>query len=292
MGLRMRARFDLPVGYRMILKKCLSIAVKEAYAESFEGFAIHDALPSREGVAHHRGRGRLGTLPLAGGSGERALIRRCIRGGILGRFVRGTYLNLGVPRPFRELQVSDYARIRGVDTPEILAVAVEHVSPLFYKGAIAMREISPGADLQAELLVVRCPPDAEALEKKRSIISSLGRLVARMHGADIYHADLHLKNVLLSGGNEKQGMYLLDLDDARICGQLSDFRKCLNLLRLYRSAEKVNRRNRVITRTDLLRFLRSYAGESSQSMNELVRKLRRMLPFWRFKWRLSDALGV
>ena len=292
MGPRMRAGFNLPVNYRMVSRDNLDIAVKEAYAESFEGFAIPDMMAHPEDDAPHHGRGRLISLPLADGSGERVLVRRCIRGGILGRFVRGTYLNYGVPRPLRELRVSEYARTRGIPTPEVLAAAFERVSPLFYKGAVAIREVSPAADLQTELLAVKCSPDAEVLERKRSVISSLGRLVAKMHGAGIYHADLHLKNALLYRGGEDQDVYVLDLDDARICEPLSDFRKCLNLLRLYRSAEKVNRRNRVITRTDLFRFLTSYARESSRPVRELARKLERMLPLWRFKWKLSDALGI
>ncbi len=146
--------------------------------------------------------------------------------------------------------------------------------------------------MQAELLSLDSPAGSEALEKKRRTISLLGQLVAKMHAAGIYHADLHLKNILLSESTEGSKLYLLDLDAARILNPLSDYRKCMNLLRLYRSAQKVNRRRRVIARTDLLRFLHSYAEESSRPVKELVARLRRMLPFWRVKWKLSDMFGV
>ncbi len=291
-GLQMRKRFDVPAGYRMVVRDSLNIVVKEGYAQSFEGFAIPEIEPDRGAGASHHGRGRLTPLPLGGGSSERALVRRCIRGGILGRFLRGTYLNRGTPRPFEELRISDYARAHDIPTPEVVAAAFERVSPLFYKGALAVREISPAADLQAELLAASRPLDRAALARKRRTASSLGKLVAKMHAAGIYHADLHLKNILLSEKGEGPELYLLDLDAAKIRRPLSDFGRRLNLLRLLRSAEKVNRRARTITRTDLLRFLRSYADESSRSMRELAAELGRMLPVWRCKWKLSDVLGV
>jgi tRNA A-37 threonylcarbamoyl transferase component Bud32 len=113
-----------------------------------------------------------------------------------------------------------------------------------------------------------------------------------MHGAGIRHADLHLKNVLLTEEEGSPKLYLLDLDAATISQPLSDLAKCVNLLRLYRSVEKVNRRRTVITRTDALRFLRSYADESSQPIRSLTGRLARLKPFWQLKWKLSDSLGA
>jgi len=287
----MQTGFDLPVGYRMVSKDDLTAAVQEAYVGSFKSFAIPDALSSEEGSGSLHGRGKLTSLPMADGSDEQLLIRRYIRGGILGRFVKGIYVNVGVPRPLRELQVSDHARACGIPTPEILAAAFERIPPFFYKGAVAMREICPGADLETELLAVHSS-GVESRKRKRDIVSSLGQLIAKMHAAGIYHADLHLKNTMLSERDEGMRLYVLDLDNARTCEPLSDFKKCMNLLRLYRSAEKINRQKRVITRTDLFRFLRSYAGESLQPVKQLTRRLRIMLPFWRLKWTISDAIGV
>jgi tRNA A-37 threonylcarbamoyl transferase component Bud32 len=155
-----------------------------------------------------------------------------------------------------------------------------------------MREIARSRDLQAELLRIDHAADHESLVRKRRTIDLLGRLVARMHAAGIYHADLHLKNVLLAEGTAGDTLYVLDLDAAKMYPTLSDTRKLMNLVRLYRSVEKLNRGSRLITRTDLLRFLQAYADESSRAVREVAGKLMTMLPLWRLKWKLSDVLGV
>jgi tRNA A-37 threonylcarbamoyl transferase component Bud32 len=226
-------------------------------------------------------------IAFAADDSERALIRRCIRGGILGRFLKEAYLNIGRPRPLKELLVSEYARTSNIPTPKVVAAVVERANPLWYRGALVTREVSPGVDLQEEALAFD-PHDLEAVRSKRRCIDSLGRLIGRMHAAGIYHADLHLKNILKSG----EKLYLLDLDAARICRPLPERRKLMNLLRLYRSAQKINRRRPVITRADLLRFARAYSAESNISQENLLRDIREMLPLWRLKWRLSDLLKI
>lgn len=274
----------LPAGYRMIRAGKARVAVREEYAEAFSNFA----LPEIDGLRSDgfmSGRSRLIPIPLAGDGSERGLIRRSIRGGMLGRFLKESYLNVGRPRPLRELRISEYARASGVSTAEVAAAIVEKANALLYRGAVVTREIHPAADLEEEALSFS-PQDRPGA--KRRCIESLGRLIARMHGAGIYHADLHLKNVLKSG----EKLYLLDLDAASLRNPLPDFKKRMNLLRLYRSTQKINRRKRVITRTDMLRFVRSYAAASNRPEEALLRGLRRMLPLWRLKWRLSDMLKI
>ena len=283
---------NLPAGYRLVSRNGLNIVFKEGYEQSFESFLLPKITAKHDKPSGLYGRSQLTSMPLGDGSAERILVRRCVRGGILGWFFREIYLNRHIPRPLEELKVSEYARSRDVPTPQILAAAYEKVTVFFYKGAIAMREVSPSEDLQSALLAVNESAGGKTVERKRCLIPLLGRLIAKMHEAGIYHADLHLKNVLVAGEEKDPMMYLIDLDAAKVFRPLSDFRKCLNLLRLYRSAQKVNRRRRVITRADLLRFLRSYAEESSRPTSELAAKLGRMLPVWRVKWKLSDMLGV
>jgi tRNA A-37 threonylcarbamoyl transferase component Bud32 len=283
---------DPPSGYCIVLKNGLNIVFKEGYTDTFRDFVIPDSAADPDSRRFLQGRGPLVRLPVHENSEEHVVVRKYFRGGVLGRFLRDKYLNLGTPRPLKELAVSEFAHAHDIPTPDILAAAVEKVGPFFYKGALAMREIQPGRDLQTELLDSGHSPGREALEKKRQAISLLGSLVAKMHAAGIYHADLHLKNILISDGHARPTLYVLDLDAARILRPFSDFRRCLNLMRLYRSARKVNARNRVISRTDYFRFLRAYAGESSRTVRELVEQLERMLPWWRLKWKFSDMLGV
>jgi tRNA A-37 threonylcarbamoyl transferase component Bud32 len=277
---------DLPAGYRLMRIKDVSLAVKEEYAEVFSSFALPDAKKA-QGEGRQSGRGQLVQLSLTADGVERALVRRSLRGGVLGRLCGEIYLSIGFPRPVKELRVSEYARSHAVQTPEIIAAAVEKADALFYRGAVVTRQIAYGLDLQ-EAALAYAPIDRESIAEKRRCIDSFGRLIARMHGAGIYHADLHLKNVLKSGDE----LYLLDLDAARIFGRMSDYRKRANLLRLYRSVQKINRRKRAITRTDLLRFAHSYAAESGRSEKILSKELTKMLPPWRLKWWLSDLMKI
>jgi len=281
----------LPSGYRMVLREGLNIAVKEGYAVTFKDFVMPQVSGDSQDSAVHHGRSQLVSLPLVEDPSERILIRRYVRGGIPGRFLKETYLKCGPPRPLKELEISEYARAQGIATPEVLAAAFERVSPFFYRGAIAVREVAPSSDLQAELLADNSRSlNSQAIRKKRRMIDALGRLIAKMHAAGIYHADLHLKNVLLAEKGEQSELYLLDLDAAKIFRPLSDFRKCMNLLRLFRSVQKVNRRRQVVTRGDVVRFLRAYTEESSRSARELLERLKGLTPFWRLKWKLSDLM--
>jgi tRNA A-37 threonylcarbamoyl transferase component Bud32 len=249
---------DFP-GYQVVVRDNLTTVVKKGYTRSFQNFRIPEVSDSKDTQSPHHGRARLISFPLSENPEERALVRRYVRGGVLGRFLKGKYLNWGKPRPLKELEASEFARSRGIPTPEILATAVERSSPLFYKGAIAVREISPSEDLQTVLLRTDQSSASGAPVEKGKIAASLGRLIAKMHKAGIYHADLHLKNILLSGKGADGEIYLLDLDAARIYNPLSDFRKCMNLLRLLRSAEKVNdrlmgKRRKANGEREILRF--------------------------------------
>ncbi len=287
-----RRELNPPPGYQMTSQDGLKIVFREGYAESFDGFTLPDTSSGEHGGANRQGRGELIPMSLAGASGERALVRRCLRGGLLGRLLKDLYLGGKSPRPLRELEVSQYARSQGIPTPEILAVAIERVGPFFYRGAVVVREISPGSDLQAELLAIGCNGPPSQMLRKRRLISLLGELVAKMHAAGIWHADLHLKNVLAADEGGEPKLHLLDLDAASVRNPLPDLGARMNLLRLYRSVEKVNRINTIITRTDRLRFARAYAAESSQSVRRLMERINRLLPIWRLKWKLSDLLGV
>ena len=275
---------DLPSGYRLIKSGQLEAVAKEEYVPLFSDFQLPRIRKSGGGRS---GRADLIPIALAPDSSNTGLIRRSLRGGVFGRLLKELYLDVGRPRPLRELQIATYARSVGVQTPEIAAALVERANRLFYRGALVTKEISPSRDLQEEALAF-LPRDRQAIREKRQCIRSAGRLVARMHDAGIQHADLHLKNILKSGDM----LYLLDFDAARFRNPLPERAKRMNLLRLYRSVQKINRNRPVITRTDVIRFMRSYAGETGHSKEALLKGLRRMLPAWRLKWRLSDMLKV
>ena len=61
-----------------------------------------------------------------------------------------------------------------------------------------------------------------------------GALIARMHDAGIWHADLQLRNILITA----EGPYLIDFDGAKRMGRVPPLQRARNLLRLRRSLQK------------------------------------------------------
>ena len=92
-------RLDVPSGYRVVSKNDRNIIFKKGYEETFKGFAVPDAVSPDNSRKSHHGRAPLITMPLSPETGDRAVVRKCIRGGILGRIIKEMYVNCGNPRP-------------------------------------------------------------------------------------------------------------------------------------------------------------------------------------------------
>ena len=61
-----------------------------------------------------------------------------------------------------------------------------------------------------------------------------------MHDAGIYHADLHLKNILLKqDASGAFSAYIIDLDKSFVVDKLTVEQRMKNLLRLNRSIDKI-----------------------------------------------------
>ena len=180
------------------------------------------------------------------GSG-RVFVRRAARGGALGALLGGLYA--GTARPLLELRAAARARDAGVSVPEPVAVLADRAAGPFYRLTVVSREIEGGADLLS--LAERLDPKA-----KGDLLRRVADEMRRLHEAGIYHSDLTLKNILVSGPS----VYILDLDKARLPGRREPALDVANLSRLNRSVEKLFGGRGPITRTDKLRFLRRYLG--------------------------------
>lgn len=182
-----------------------------------------------------------------GGGPGRVFVRRAARGGAIGALLGGLYASLG--RPLLELRASTVARERGVSVPEPVAVRATRVGGLFWRFTVVTREVQEASDLltlSAALTPVR----------KRELIDRVADEVRKLHEAGVYHADITLKNILLSGG----AVFIIDLDKARLPGRREERLDVMNLSRLNRSVEKLLGGRGVVTRADKLRFLRRYLG--------------------------------
>ncbi|MBI2472414.1 MAG: hypothetical protein HYV59_14430 [Planctomycetes bacterium] len=153
-------------------------------------------------------------------------------------------------------------------------------------------------------------------KSKKPVISALVKLIRNMHDAGIYHADLHLKNILLKGGsNEEFTAYIIDLDKSVVLNKLDIHQRMKNLLRLDRSLEKLrwfsckkyqsnmpvshgdkageflNQKIALISKTDRIRFLKAYilfGNAIDRDWKKYIRQCQTLHSLHRFWWRVLD----
>ena len=168
-------------------------------------------------------------VELAGG--ERVVVRRYRRGGMMRHLNRERYL-LG-HRAFEELRVTEHAAVVGVRVPAVLA-AVERRAGVFYTAALATRWIADGQELAGWI---------EGRDERRVGLAlyEAGRQIGRMHRAGIVHPDLNLRNLLVVEDVPGPVVYILDFDRARLLGDsVAPADRARGLRRLARSARKLH----------------------------------------------------
>lgn len=177
------------------------------------------------------------------------VVRRLMHGGAL-RHVTG-WRFASPRRSLRELEVSLHLASHGVPTPELLAVRMQRQGWL-YRIDVITRLVPDSADLLT--LLEKPLPDCG------DIMQGAGALIRRMHDLGVYHADLHIKNILRDSGG---GLWLLDLDKARRFDEVPGFMKRLNLRRFVHSVNKWHHKGRIRLCDDWNdRFTDGYRGAS------------------------------
>ncbi len=246
-----------PEGYAALAGRGVRALVRRDLAAALGAWLLSSPLelPSASEVVGG-GRGAAWRLTLPGDL--RAVLRRYRRGGLLARAVRETYLGpyLGfVERPFRELAVTTEARRRGVPAPEVLAARVE--GRVAYRGAILTAEV-PGA-----ITLVEALRRAAAGAPRRALAAGAGRVVATMHRAGVWHADLNLTNLLAAPAAGDVVVTVVDFDRARLAsGPLGSRARQQNLERLARSLRKLDPDAGIAGPEDIAAFHTAYAAGS------------------------------
>ncbi len=182
--------------------------------------AIAAALFEGEGCAPWRGGGRAEVLRFPCGDGH-GVLRRHRRGGLAARLLpRGLFLT---NRPGREFEAHRALQAAGVPVPRLLGAAWRRRG-VFFSGAIATEAVD-------------APTLQECLEEAATVehtLARIGGLVRRMHDAGGLHADLQIRNILVT----PSGPLLLDFDKARAGRAPGRVARARNLFRLRRSLEK------------------------------------------------------
>ncbi|GAX59740.1 serine/threonine protein kinase [Candidatus Scalindua japonica] len=220
------------------------------------------------------GRASCKTLSMDGLADDRFVVREYWHGGMIGRIFRDCFWE-GM-RPVNELLVSEAVSNGGVKTAEIIAIVKKRVMGRLYKFRMVTREITESIDLIELLLHSR---ENQLLKQKKQIINKLAKAVNDMHNVGIYHADLHLKNILVqSNSGICINVYIIDLDKSHQYEKLSFHRRMKNIMRLDRSVVKMRRKKSnlfgktfpfPVSKTDRIRFLKRYIETGSESVKPI-----------------------
>jgi hypothetical protein len=231
-------------------------------------------------VDSYQGRGATAIIEIAQ---QRLVVRRFRPGGLLRGIRPPTF---GDPkRPFEELFLYEYLRRRRIPTLRPVAAIARRIGRR-YALELITEELARARDLLALLL-----DETLARGRRAQILRAAGQAVARLHGAGIWHADMHLKNFLIQEGR----VHVIDLDRSRLIEELPFALRVANLVRLWRYTDRRRRGDPrlAIERGDALRFLRGYEperGPRQRLMRVCSRRYRRSLPLHRLGWFLEALL--
>jgi 3-deoxy-D-manno-octulosonic acid kinase len=169
--------------------------------------------------------GRGGVAIIATPIGE-CVLRHYRRGGLVATLLGDRYLWLGAKRsrPFEEFRL--LAEIDRLGLPGPVVVAARYCRRgMSYTADLITRRIA-GSQTLAKCLA------AGILDA--ALAEAVGAVIARFHGAGVWHADLNAHNVLVSPA----GIYLIDFDRGRLRAPADDWQQA-NLQRLRRSLVKL-----------------------------------------------------
>jgi 3-deoxy-D-manno-octulosonic acid kinase len=186
---------------------------------------------AKESSGHSDSQGR-GTVLFFEHEQRELVLKRYHRGGLIGRFVKSSYVYCGLNRTrmWREFQLLATMKELGLPVPRPVAVRCVRSSLMCYQGEMIAERISNSRTL-AEILC------SENLPEK--IWESIGLVVRRFHQHAIEHADLNACNILLNANGQ---VFLIDFDKSVMHDQRDQNWCQANLSRLRRSLNKWKKR--------------------------------------------------
>ncbi len=268
---------ELPAYFSTLTRGKVTLYIKKEYEQRLSAhdidmlFNLHKDSDKLK-VSYH-GRTPCKTLIMESLGNVSFVVRDYCHGGLFGKILRDIFWNS--LRPLRELSICEAAGKSGIKTSEVIAIVKNRVLGPIYKCRLVSKEITGAIDLMELLLNAE---KNKLVARKRQIINKTAKAVKEMHGAGIYHADLHLKNILIQSAVGKVDVYIIDLDKSRQYEKISLHQRMRNIMRLDRSVEKMIRNNRItfdetypfpISGTDKLRFLKEYIKTDNKSEKPL-----------------------
>ena len=174
-------------------------------------------------------------------------------------------------RALNSWRVAHALAAAGLPCPDHVA-AVERQQWGFIREAyLVTREVKDAEPFRERL--ARLDPDRhEDRAERRALFRSLGRLIRDCHRAGFYHADLKIKNILVSRErspgptDDGPAIWLLDTDRSKKPGLLTALARavfiCLDLRKLLLSVKGSVRRGILsVSLTDVMRFFDAYCED-------------------------------
>ena len=288
--MQMLKDFTIPISFSLTRKGKVLLLLREEYEDRLLRKGIEDpedlAKRSPEVTFRFGGRRPHPSIPI--GDGRRVVLRSYSHGGLFRALTRNLYF-FG-SRSFRELALTEEIRSRGIPTVQPVGAIHRFVFFHMYMAWFLSLEIPHAMDLIQFFQEIGPHPSPQDLSLKRKIIRSAGILLRQFHQSGVFHGDLQLKNILVSGDQ----LLLIDFDRSCLRPKLSARERAKNLFRLNRSAEKWRYLGLPVTRRDLWRFFSAYA-EGDLEIRELMRSKLRIYSirtfFYRFSWAIERFLG-
>lgn len=286
----------LPKHFVKIEKSPLTLWIRKEYLERLidQGIErIEVLIENSIAEKYFDGRGLLKSLEIKDSGGERMVIRSYLHGGLYGLINKDLFW--GKFRPLKELVISDEVSKRGIATALILAALSKKISGPFYKSKIITKEISNAVDLVNFLQKLKEKSEIERLKIKFGLIKCIAATIRKMHDQGVYHADLHLKNVMVHENPKGDfAIYLIDFDKSVIREKITLKERIKNLMRFNRSAEKMKMKGLPITYSDQWKFLREYFKNNEEiirSVKKLIRLYLLKQRFHQIGWRVVSFFG-
>ena len=231
--------------------------------------------PGRRLPVGMSGRGELAVVNLAG---QRCRVRHSWRGGWFGRLWGD--LSLGPRRFLDELAMVQRTQPLGIRTPEIVALVLQRVAGLWFRGDTYLKEIPSGRDLRLTLQ----PEEVHDRAEVSAILVAVGKAVRSLHDAGFIHADLNAGNILI----REAEVFFLDLGGSRFVPEISDAERRYNLFRLLRSFAKLGLSPSVVTPDHQRQMLDTYYDQVpvlDWNPKEFLAEMQRHVTRHRWLWR-------
>lgn len=224
----------------------------------------------------------------------RVLQKHYVRGGYLRSLLGDLYV--GDPRPIREMEVREHLEQTSIRVPDLYAARLEYICGSVHRADVFYEYISGAESLQKRLHTYAPGGPSSHVSRRRTLLTSTGLYLAKLHSEGVLHGDLHPENILIpeeDRGITPEQFVLVDIDQARVRSERTEREKRRSLRRFFRALDKLRLSEGILKRTDLIRILRAYGREQPYMRNtypSVLRSWEWWMKMYRIWWRWTGEI--